>query len=144
MDKQLNQALFAHLMMSLAQSALLGMGKIIHPATGKAEVDLDGAQQAIDMLEMLKERTKGNLDAEEERGLTQTLSMLQINFVETAKNQPTPSAAPAASAAEAPSTPTPPAASPGRPRCVRWVFPAGPACRLRRRGRRGRGWRRRR
>ena len=108
MEKELNQALFGHLLMSLAQSALLGMGKIVHPATGKAEVDLDAAQQAIDMLEMLKERTKGNLDAEEDRGLTQTLSMLQINFVETAKNQPAASAAPAP---EAPSTPTPAPAS---------------------------------
>ena len=95
MDKQLNQALFAHLMMSLAQSALMGMGKIIHPATGKAEVDLDGAQQAIDMLEMLKERTKGNLSPEEDSGLTQTISMLQMNYVETAQAQPAAAAAPA-------------------------------------------------
>ncbi len=93
MDKQLNQALFGHLLMSLAQSALMGMGKIVHPAVGKAEVDLEAAQQAIDMLEMLQERTKGNLSAEEERGLTQTLSMLQMNFVETAQAQPAPGAA---------------------------------------------------
>lgn len=102
MDKELNQALFGHLLMSLAQSALLGMGKIVHPATGKAEVDLEGAQQAIDMLEMLQERTKGNLAPEEERGLAQTLSMLQMNFVETARAQPAtapaPEAAPAAPA----------------------------------------------
>ena len=95
MDKQMNQALFAHLMMSLAQSALLGMGKIVHPATGKAEVDLEGAQQAIDLLDMLKERTRGNLDAEEERALTQTLSMLQLNFVETMKSAPPPANPPA-------------------------------------------------
>lgn len=93
MDKQLNQALFGHLLMSLAQSALMGMGKIVHPVVGKAEVDLEAAQQAIDMLEMLQERTKGNLSAEEERGLTQTLSMLQMNFVETAQAQPAPGAA---------------------------------------------------
>jgi len=88
MDKELNQALFAHLLMSLAQSALMGMGKIVHPAVGKAEVDLEAAQQAIDLLEMLQERTKGNLAPEEERGLAQTLSMLQMNFVETARAQP--------------------------------------------------------
>lgn len=94
MDKELNQALFGHLLMSLAQSALLGMGKIVHPATGKAEVDLEASQQAIDMLEMLQERTKGNLAPEEERGLAQTLSMLQMNFVETARAQPAASSAP--------------------------------------------------
>ena len=102
MEKELNQALFGHLLMSLAQSALLGMGKIVHPSVGKAVVDLEAAQQAIDMLEMLQERTKGNLSAEEERGLTQTLSMLQMNFVETAQAQP--AAAPEA-APEAPPAP---------------------------------------
>jgi hypothetical protein len=109
MDKQLNQALFAHLMMSLAQSALLGMGKIVHPATGKAEVDLNGAQQAIDMLEMLKERTHGNLDTEEERALTQTLSMLQVNYVETAQatpSTPSPSPEPPPAATPEPQVPT--------------------------------------
>jgi hypothetical protein len=105
MEKELNQALFGHLLMSLAQSALLGMGKIVHPSVGKAEVDLEAAQQAIDMLEMLQERTKGNLSPEEERGLTQTLSMLQMNFVETAQAQPAPVAAPAA----APEATPPPA-----------------------------------
>lgn len=100
MDKKMSQALFAHLMMSLAQSALMGMGKIIHPAVGKAEVDLQGAQQAIDLLEMLQERTKGNLDPEEDRALTQTLSMLQMNYVETADSAP---------AAKEPAAPTEPA-----------------------------------
>ncbi len=110
MEKQLSQALFGHLLMSLAQSALLGMGKIVHPATGKPEVDLEAAQQAIDMLEMLQERTKGNLDKEEERGLAQTLSMLQLNFVETAKGQPaTPPAEPA------PAEPAPAAAPSAEP-----------------------------
>ena len=107
MDKKMNQALFAHLMMSLAQSALMGMGKIIHPAIGKAEVDLQGAQQAIDLLEMLKERTKGNLDPEEDRALTQTLSMLQMNYVETTD------AAPAPQASTPPAEPPPPEIIPG-------------------------------
>lgn len=96
MNMDMNRALFGHLMMSLAQSALLGMGKIVHPVTGKPEMDLEGAQQSIDMLEMLKARTRGNLDAEEDRALTQTISMLQLNFVETAQAQP---AAPAGESA---------------------------------------------
>lgn len=102
MEKKMSQALFAHLMMSLAQSALMGMGKIVHPATGKAELELQGAQQAIDLLEMLQDRTKGNLDQEEERALTQTLSMLQMNYVETASAQPPADKAAPAAQAEAP------------------------------------------
>jgi hypothetical protein len=85
--------------MSLAQSALIGLGKVINPATQKTEVDLDAAQQAIDMLDMLEAKTRGNLDAEEERMLKQTLSMLKLNYVETASATPAPTQPPASNAA---------------------------------------------
>lgn len=97
---ELNRALFAHLVISLAQSALIGMGKVLNPATNKTEVNLDAAQQAIDMLDMLEAKTKGNRDGEEEKMLKQTLSMLKLNYVETANAKP--ANAPAASDAPAP------------------------------------------
>ena len=84
---------FSTLVLSLASSAVLAMGLEKNPQTGRIEKDLNLARFNIDMLEMLQERTKGNLSAEEERGLTQTLSMLQMNFVETAQAQPAPGAA---------------------------------------------------
>ncbi len=93
MNKETSQALFAGLMMSLAQSAMIGLGKVLHPATGKTAVELDAAQQAIDLLEMLQVKTKGNLEADEERALNSTISMLRLNYVETASQQP--AAAPA-------------------------------------------------
>ena len=94
----MNRALFAHLVISLAQSALMGLGKVVHPAVGKAEVNLEAAQQTIDMIDMLEAKTKGNLDAEEEKMLKQTLSMLKLNYVETANAKPAeapPASAPA-------------------------------------------------
>ncbi len=98
----MNRALFAHLAISLAQSALIGLGKVINPASQKTEINLEAAQQAIDMLDMLEAKTKGNLDAEEEKMLKQTLSMLKLNYVETANAQPSAAASSAPAGEPAP------------------------------------------
>ena len=78
------KALFVNLVMMFSTTTLQQLGKLVNPATGKAEVDLQGAQFGIDMLDMLAARTQGHLDAEEERLLKQTLSTLQMNYFETA------------------------------------------------------------
>lgn len=96
-DKDYQQALFSHLVMSLAASAMQHLGKLVNPATNKTEVNLEAAQSTIDVIEMLREKTKGNLGEQETRFLQQTLSGLQMNYVETAAAakdvpQPTPSA----------------------------------------------------
>ncbi len=101
--EEMNRALFAHLVISLAQSTMIGLGKVVNPATQKAEINLEAAQQAIDMLDMLEAKTRGNLDAEEAKMMKSTLSMLKLNYVETANATPAdqppvqaPGAAPAA------------------------------------------------
>jgi len=86
------------------------MGKLVDPATGKAEPNLDMAQQTIDLLTMLEAKTKGNLDKDEERLLKETLSSLQLTYVETAAKLPPPQPAPAAEA-QAPVAETKAAAS---------------------------------
>jgi hypothetical protein len=47
-------------------------------------VNLDAAQMNIDMLSMIQAKTKGNLDAEEDRLLAETLTTIQMNYVEVA------------------------------------------------------------
>ena len=89
--EEMNRALFAHLVISLAQSTMIGLGKVVNPATQKAELNLEAAQQAIDMLDMLEAKTKGNLDAEEAKMMKSTLSMLKLNYVETANATPSAS-----------------------------------------------------
>ena len=64
---------------------LLGLGKLADPTTGKAEVDLDKTRYAIGMLEMMEQKTSGNLAEAESRQLRQTLTSLRINFVEEAQ-----------------------------------------------------------
>jgi hypothetical protein len=57
------------------------MGKTMNPFTEKIERDLMQARLSIDMLEMLQERTSGNLTGEESRFLSHVLTELRLNYV---------------------------------------------------------------
>lgn len=61
------------------------LGKIPNPQTGKVEKDLLQAQEIIDLLAILEEKTKGNLSKEEDNILKATLSNLRLNYVEEVK-----------------------------------------------------------
>lgn len=77
---------FSTLILSMASSAVLAMGLDKNPQTGKVEKDLDVARFNIDMLNMLKEKTKNNLNKEEQSFLDQVVSDLQMKFVTVTKN----------------------------------------------------------
>ena len=81
--------LFMHLVSSFQMSALQGLGKMVNPNTDKAEKDLNAASASIDMLDMLLQRTKGNLNEHEERMLIEMVSHLKLNYVEEL-NKPAP------------------------------------------------------
>lgn len=72
---------FSTLIFSLASSAVLAMGLEKNPHTGKFEKDIDVARFNIDMLNLLKDKTKGNLTNEESRFLDSVISDLQMKFV---------------------------------------------------------------
>jgi Domain of unknown function (DUF1844) len=78
--------LFLGLVASLQASAWMLMGKVSNPMTGKIERDLARAQETIDLLGMLEEKTRGNLDPDEERFLRQILLELRMNYVEELKS----------------------------------------------------------
>ena len=86
-DQEKDKGMFMGLVSMLATSALQQMGKIVNPATGKSEMNLDMASLTIDMLGMLQRRTEGNLDKDEQNMFTDTLSSLQLTFVETKKDE---------------------------------------------------------
>ncbi len=65
--------------------ALVAMGKIPHPVTGKTETDLAWARYFIDLLGLLETKTKGNLDEAETRVLEQQLATLRLTFLEVQK-----------------------------------------------------------
>ena len=99
------KALFGHLVVTLATSALQHMGKVMNPVTRKTEMNLDAAQSVIDMIDMLEAKTKGNLDAGEARLIKTTLTDLKLNFVETSNSAP--AAPPAAQETTTPAAETP-------------------------------------
>ena len=76
---------FIEFIMMQAQQAALCLGQIPHPTSGKPEVNLEAARMFIDHLEIVKEKTLGNLSKDEEKILTSILSELQLAFVHVAK-----------------------------------------------------------
>jgi hypothetical protein len=96
---------FIEFVMMQAQNTAFVLGQIPHPQSGKAEVNLDMGQLLIDQLVMVQEKTKGNLNSDEARILAQTISNLQMLFVEAAQKKP--STAPAVPPAESPEAESP-------------------------------------
>ncbi|MGC9196462.1 MAG: DUF1844 domain-containing protein [Syntrophobacteraceae bacterium] len=67
---------------SLSSSALVHLGEIPEPETNQTRVDLVIAKQIIDTLGMLQEKTKGNLDSDEENLLRSVLYDLRMRYVQ--------------------------------------------------------------
>lgn len=93
---QRQAALFIQLVLSLGQSAMIGMGKSPNPFTGKVQIEMEEASHNIELLAAIKERTKGNLSQQEQSIMDQTLTNLRLTYVEEVarqkKNPPEPNA----------------------------------------------------
>lgn len=72
-----------------AQQALLFLGKIPHPSTGKVVQNFEAARLFIDQLEMLQEKTSGNLSPEESEILNVTLADVRLAYVRSTSNKST-------------------------------------------------------
>lgn len=67
---------------SLSSSALVHLGEIPEPDTQRVQMDLPMAKQIIDTLGMLQEKTRGNLDADEDHLLKTVLYDLRLRYVQ--------------------------------------------------------------
>jgi hypothetical protein len=72
---------FTALVMSLNTSALFHLGEISAPGTGEKNQDLVLAQHTIDTLKLLEDKTKGNLNGEEQDLLKHILYDLKMRYV---------------------------------------------------------------
>jgi hypothetical protein len=72
---------FTMLINAMAQPALLYLGEIPHPATGQPTLDLEGARLQIDMLDLLRVKSRGNLTPQEESLLESVLYQLRMRYV---------------------------------------------------------------
>jgi hypothetical protein len=78
---------FASFMVGLSTQALFHLGEIADPQE-QAHADLPAAQQLIDIIGMLKEKTRGNLDREEQSLIDAILFELRMKYVERARQAP--------------------------------------------------------
>lgn len=76
---------FPSLVVSLTTTAMLQMGLVPDPVSQKVEKNLPAARQTIDILEILKSKTQGNLSAEETRLLERCLHDLKMSFVQSSQ-----------------------------------------------------------
>lgn len=76
------EANFSMLTMSIASSAIMAMGLAPHPQTNETSKDKDMARFNVDLLLMLQEKTKNNLNDEEKRFLDSIVTDLQMKFLQ--------------------------------------------------------------
>ena len=84
-EKKLYEIQFVQLIFSLKTSAIIQLGKIANPLTGNIDRDLNEAKYTIDMLNMIKEKTKNNLTPDEEKMINDAVFELQMNYIDEVK-----------------------------------------------------------
>lgn len=93
-DEELNEsdipgaddpASFVNFLSTIATNAIAALGGMPHPATGQRTVDLESGKFWIDVLAMLKEKTKGNLHPKEAELLDGLLGDLRMQFVQISR-----------------------------------------------------------
>lgn len=76
---------FSMFVMSLGSSAMVHLGKVPAPDSDATHIDLMAAKQIIDILGILDEKTRGNLDDSEQKLLTSLLYDLRVHYVDAQK-----------------------------------------------------------
>jgi hypothetical protein len=69
----------------LTRNAAAMLGGMADPRTGQAFVDLEGAREVIDMLDALRDKTRGNLSKADDDLLIEVLGSLKLTFMEISK-----------------------------------------------------------
>ena len=81
-----DQLTFSTFILSLSTSVLVSLGELPDPLKNEESLNLPLAKQTISLIEMLMEKTKGNLAEEEDRLISNILYDLRMKYVEKAKN----------------------------------------------------------
>ncbi|MCX5809206.1 MAG: DUF1844 domain-containing protein [Proteobacteria bacterium] len=82
-----DQLTFATFILSLSTSVLVNLGELPDPLKNEKDINLPLAKQTIGIIEMLMEKTKGNLTEDEDRLIDSMLYDLRMKYVEAAKKQ---------------------------------------------------------
>ena len=74
--------LFMQLVIQNQQMAMISLGKVKNPVSDTLDKNLEYAKLSIDTLDMLVQKTNGNLTENEKKLLTDTINQLKIIYVE--------------------------------------------------------------
>jgi hypothetical protein len=69
----------------MSTSALVHLGLVENPDTGKKEKNIEQARQDLDLLTMIEEKTRGNLSPQEKKMMDQVMYELRVRFIEASK-----------------------------------------------------------
>jgi len=78
---------FSALLLSLSTSALVNLGELPDPISNEKQINLPLAKQTIGIIEMLKDKTTGNLNQDEDRLINNMLYDLRMKYVDTAETK---------------------------------------------------------
>ncbi|NPE27373.1 DUF1844 domain-containing protein [Methanococcoides sp. SA1] len=81
-----SEIMFTGLLKSFVANGMINLGEQINPLTGKKEVNLNQASYSIKMLEMIKNKTDGNLSKVEQDLVTEYLTQLKMLYVRISNN----------------------------------------------------------
>ncbi len=80
-DSSMMEVNFSNFILSLGTSAVLHFGEFPDPVSGQQEQNLPMAKHTIDILNLLRDKTSGNLESEEEKLLSDLLYQLRMKYV---------------------------------------------------------------
>jgi uncharacterized protein DUF1844 len=83
-DPPMPPASFELLLTTLATEALVALGQVPHPVTGKTQVQRNQAKFLIDTVDLLRQKTAGNLTTSEQQVIDSLLHQMRLVFVATA------------------------------------------------------------
>ena len=86
-DEALGEINFSTFVISLSTQALMHLGEIPDPISGKVESEISVAKQMIDIIGLLRQKTQGNLDPGEEKLIEDVLFDLRMKYVEAVKKR---------------------------------------------------------
>lgn len=78
---------FSTFVISLSTQALMHLGEMANPLSGKVDTDIPVAKQLIDIIGVLRDKTRGNLDSGEEKLMEEVLFDLRMRYVEAVKKK---------------------------------------------------------
>ncbi len=85
MDEATQEFLFMKLIFQVQQLGFMGLGKLKNPVSLQAEINISQVKLCIEMLEMIKLKTKGNLSEKEGHYLDEVIREMKISFVSISK-----------------------------------------------------------